>query len=548
MSGSEEMCVTVTIPDGTLRGTKMISKGFTPVEYYSFLGIPYAKPPIGPLRFKEPQPFEPWTGVRDALKEGPSAPQKHFLFSYEMGEEDCLYLNVFTRQLSTQSADLKPVMFYIHAGGFTGGSGDTDVNGPDYLIEEDVVLVTINYRLGALGFLSLENNKLPGNAGLKDQVLALEWVQRNIACFGGDPNKVTLMGRSAGAASVEYHLLSPLSKGLFHRAILQSGSTMNPWAYEHNPKSFALRLAKHLGYVGDDEDADSLLDFFLKVPAMTLVRSQGEILAEKERLHTSGLPFRPVVEKEGPGRQFITQTPREIIKSGEFTQVPMITGCTSNEGNLQIEIFTVCQEAFDKFNSNPDFLIPLNMQVPDNEKNLVAEEIQKFFFGEKQFCWDTVNQYVEFFGDISFYIGLDVSLQLMLNKISSPVYNYLLSYEHVRSFMKHVAAEKYPDYVVQGVPHGDDFALLFSQSSEFPSGPIPADDQKCMKRMIKLWTTFAKTGNPNYNGIETKWEPTTSTKLQYYDLGKKFKMVPGRIHERRIEFWAELFNKYKSSY
>uniref|UniRef100_A0A1B6CDB8 Carboxylic ester hydrolase n=1 Tax=Clastoptera arizonana TaxID=38151 RepID=A0A1B6CDB8_9HEMI len=496
----------------------------------------------------EPKPVEPWTGVRDALKEGPSAPQKHFLFSYEMGEEDCLYLNVFTKQLSTQSADLKPVLFYIHAGGFTGGSGDREVYGPDYLIEEDVVLVTINYRLGALGFLSLENSKLPGNAGLKDQVLALEWVQRNIVCFGGDPSKVTLMGISAGAASVEYHLLSPLSKGLFHAAILQSGSVMNPWAYEHSPKTFALRLANHLGYDGEEEDEDSLLDFFLKIPAMTLVRSQKEILTEKERLHTSGMTFRPVVEKEGPGRQFITKTPREILNSGEFTQVPIITGCTNNEGNLQLEIIPVCQEEFDRFNGNPDFLIPLNMQVPDEDRDLVAEKIRNYFFGDKKYCWDTVNQYVEYFGDIVFYIGLDVSLQLMLDKIRAPVYKYLLSHEHARSYMKDVTAKKYPSYVVQGVPHGDDLALFFSQSSDFPSGPIIPEDEKCMKALIKLWTTFAKTGNPNYDGIETKWEPTTSTKLQYYDLGKKFKMVPGRIHERRIEFWAELFNKYKSSY
>lgn len=140
--------------------------------------------------------------------------------------EDCLYLNIHTPQISTPNLKL-PVMAYIHGGGFTYGSGNVESVGPDFLVPRGVILVTINYRLGALGFLSLQTPECPGNNGLKDQNLALRWIQKNISAFGGNPDNVTLFGESAGSVSVHYHLLSKLSRGLFHRAITQSGTATN---------------------------------------------------------------------------------------------------------------------------------------------------------------------------------------------------------------------------------------------------------------------------------------------------------------------------------
>ncbi|GBP60488.1 Esterase B1 [Eumeta japonica] len=188
----------VHVEQGWLEGERapLVTKdGF----YNCFKGIPYAAPPIGKLHFKAPQSPILWKG-----------------------NEDCLYLNVYTPELTPKHP--LPLMFFIHSGGYKCGSGNTDNYGPDFLVKEEVVLVTINYRVEVLGFLCLENKDVPGNAEMKDQVAALRWVQKNISNFGGDPNNVTIFGESAGGGSVGWHILSPMSKGLFQRAILMSGS------------------------------------------------------------------------------------------------------------------------------------------------------------------------------------------------------------------------------------------------------------------------------------------------------------------------------------
>ncbi|KDR15588.1 hypothetical protein L798_10533, partial [Zootermopsis nevadensis] len=156
---------------------------------------------------------EPWTGTYDATVQGSHCPQQDLMSGKFTGSEDCLFLNVFTKKLPEASEELKAVMVWIHGGCYKGGSSSPVVYGPDHILAEDVVLVTINYRLGLLGFLSLIEAGIPGNNGMKDQVLALRWVQRNIEHFGGDPGRVTIFGESAGGASVHFHLLSPMSRG-----------------------------------------------------------------------------------------------------------------------------------------------------------------------------------------------------------------------------------------------------------------------------------------------------------------------------------------------
>nr|CAD7416654.1 unnamed protein product [Timema poppensis] len=207
---------TVTVAQGTLRGQSVTSSyGLT---YNSYLGIPYAQPPVGDLRFKAPQDPVAWEGTRDATTFGSSCVQDSV-----SGSEDCLYLNVYTPQNPSSAANL-PVMVYIHGGAFVSGSGSDTNNKPEYFLEQGIVAVYINYRLNIFGFLSLEGTDVSGNAGLKDQVAALRWVKNNIASFGGDPNSVTIVGESAGGASIHYQVLSPMSQGVRCRtSMLVSG-------------------------------------------------------------------------------------------------------------------------------------------------------------------------------------------------------------------------------------------------------------------------------------------------------------------------------------
>lgn len=185
---------------GQLRGIEERTRT-TDERYFSWKGIPYAEPPVGPLRFNDPVPHRGWTGVRDASSHGPNCATIG-LISDKLGDEDCLFLNVFTQSV----IDKRPVMVWVHGGGFIIGSGDDDRHGPEFYVTEDVVYVTLNYRLGILGFLSTGDRHAPGNYGLKDVVLALQWVKRNIINFGGDPDNITLFGQSAGGVAVHCEL------------------------------------------------------------------------------------------------------------------------------------------------------------------------------------------------------------------------------------------------------------------------------------------------------------------------------------------------------
>ncbi|XP_063242539.1 LOW QUALITY PROTEIN: liver carboxylesterase-like [Bacillus rossius redtenbacheri] len=244
--------VTVDITQGRLRGRKVISSS-NGITYYSFQSIPYAKQPIGPLRFKPPEEPERWAATRDATAEGAVAPQVDMFSRQLAGDEDCLFLNVYTARRPATTAPLA-VMVWIHGGSFLTGSGNTGAYAPDHLVAEDVVLVTLNCRLGALGFLYLDGADVTGNNGLRDQVMALKWVRHNIAHFGGDPGNVTIFGQSAGGASVQYLVLSPLAAGLFHRAIAQSGTALiDACNTPHDVATRrALRLAGVLGCASED--------------------------------------------------------------------------------------------------------------------------------------------------------------------------------------------------------------------------------------------------------------------------------------------------------
>lgn len=250
----QEERVTINTKNGALRGRYLPFKTGIAGGYYSFQGIKYGKAPVGNRRFKAPLPETPWKGVKPAVREGASCPHRNMILENYKGNEDCLYLNVYTPKLPDTDGNKPklPVMFWIHGGGFQFGNGNAFLYGPDYLIPENILIVTINYRLGALGFLNTGTSDAPGNAGLKDQVLALKWVRDNIEAFGGDPNEVTIAGQSAGSASVHYLLLSPTTKGLFKRAIAQSGVSINPWAITDIPRERAFLLGKALNYHTND--------------------------------------------------------------------------------------------------------------------------------------------------------------------------------------------------------------------------------------------------------------------------------------------------------
>ncbi len=228
----------VHIDDGGIEGTVMTSR--LGVNFNAFLRIPYAEPPMGNLRFLAPVRKDRWTGIWNATYWSPICVQNNPSSADEMSE-DCLYMNVFSKNLNASM----PVIVYIHGGSFAWGDARSQA-GPEYLMDRDVVLVSFNYRLGALGFMSVGTKEIPGNAAMKDMALVLQWVNRNIVKFGGNPSKVTLVGWSAGALAVHALMLSPMVDGLFHRVVAISESLAGLRSLPHDYLSLAVRYGERL--------------------------------------------------------------------------------------------------------------------------------------------------------------------------------------------------------------------------------------------------------------------------------------------------------------
>ena len=294
-----------------------------------FLGVPFATPPTGKLKLKPPQPPVAWKPkVLNATKNGNICWQskmfefhiKKFssVFTYS---EDCLYLNVFSPNVTLSL----PVMVYVHGGGYEIGEALSSPG--DMLALHGVVVVTIQYRLGPLGFLTTGDSAAPGNLGMLDQVQALKWVQENIKDFGGDPNKVTIFGVSAGGSSVSLHLLSPLSKGLFHQVIAESGVDLSPFATQ--PVSFGLRFAKELAQKLDctSNNHETMVACIREKKGEDIQKAADSIFHG----FTDYVRWAPVVDNH-----FLLDTPQNLRKKGEFQKLKLMISFTSQEGGSSL--------------------------------------------------------------------------------------------------------------------------------------------------------------------------------------------------------------------
>jgi para-nitrobenzyl esterase len=313
------MSATAETTHGRLRGVEHAA-------HVAFRGIPYARPPLGALRFTPPRPPEPWAGVRDASDFGRACPQPpSVLPGMAPGpqDEDCLYLNVYAPREPGRG---RPVMVWIHGGGFTGGSAAQAIyDGGRLASRGDVVVVTVNYRLGPLGFLHLPAagaacDDAASNPGILDQIAALAWVRDNAAAFGGDPANVTIFGESAGGMSVATLLASPLARGLFHRAIAQSGAGQATQDRDAAART-AHRLLAELG-LGPHE-ASRLRD----VPAMTLIEASARTTLAIQR--AAFLVFAPMLDES-----VLPVHPEAAARAGDTRDVPLLVGTTLDEWRL----------------------------------------------------------------------------------------------------------------------------------------------------------------------------------------------------------------------
>ncbi|BES89328.1 esterase [Nesidiocoris tenuis] len=487
----------VTLTLGKIRGTT--KETISGRKFYSFESVPYANPPIGKNRFMQSVPVDPWLGVLNATHSDIMCLQTLQLdlvpTKIKLGTEDCLYLNIYTPKLPSELPDgkLLDVIFYIHGGAFTSGAGA--IYGPTYLLDRDVVYVNINYRLDVLGFLSLEDDIVPGNNGLKDQNLALKWVNQHISAFGGDPNKITIVGMSAGAGSVHFHVLSPQSKGLFQKAIASSGVAMNPWAFAKAPRENGLALAKIVGCPTNDSK--------LAVECMRSRHAEDLIFAVGQLKKWRSLPltiFAPVIEQPGPNA-FIDRPPHDLVVSQSGSDVPLLLTVADDEGYLFTIGMISNEKASKEIDESWDKLAPIifDLREVEPEKAIkVAHAIREHYMGNKTMKENPAG-FTKAFSDRYFVAGIQKAAKLHAKYQTKPVYGYRFAFPAPPGYLWAQSKDKYP-YKGGKAFHGEDNAYVFNSFYLAPIKLFP-DALAMSKTMIDYWMKFIT------EGTVSSWQP-----------------------------------------
>jgi len=442
----------------------------------TWLGIPYAAPPVGDLRWRAPQAVLPWTGVRPATSFAKACRQTATWITFPESE-DCLYLNVWA-PAAPKGKEL-PVMVWIHGGGYYGGTAEQPLYDGVHMARHGVILVTLNYRLGVFGFFShpelAAEGKVDGNQGVLDQVAALRWVKRNIAAFGGDPHRVTIFGESAGSASVSVLETSPLGKGLFQRAIAESGTmAIDPRETGRLDKSAAEAKGVALGQA-------------LNAPH----------LADLRKLDTETVIAQPWGPHLVIDDYLIPTDMTTAYQAGEPSRVPLLLGWNADEGKdlageaLAHEDLTVARY--------PELAARLIGHTPsqallDAYPVKSDADVRPMLFKVMNDAW-------------SWHMFTWAKLHTASH--SGPVYAY--------DFVHIPAAPKTPCGYGCGAGHGAEIPYVYDQLAQDPR-TWSADDYRVAERMVTYWTNFAKTGNPNSEGLPV-WKTFDGSDASVIRLG-----------------------------
>nr|AIY68367.1 esterase [Leptinotarsa decemlineata] len=496
------------------------------------------KPPVGELRFQEPQPVEKWTGLLNTTDKKKISHQFNPPFSEDPRQtEDCLVLNVYTPvKPSKCEGETLPVLVWIHGGIFYNGNAGREVFGPDYFINEDIIVVTMNYRFGPFGFLSTEDSVIPANAGLKDQQLALKWVQNNIGVFGGDPSKVTIMGQGYGGFSVGYQILDKKSEGLFRGGIIQSGSPLTCFALQKYPKYVTYELGSRISKEIDHTKSSKQLLEVLQSASPEDIKKNAlfELPADKLNCmkHSSGA-WSPAKEDESFENALVTGMNHENIKNGNSNKIPLLIGINSEEV-LTFGIVGL-DSLGEMYDDNITTMITGNLNIKDENKKPAATKLKDLYTNGN--LKDDIPAVISYGSDTIF--TTPIARHAYLQSKYTDVYFYQFSYKGKLGQMEitYKGAE--------GVGHAEELKYLFRDSSNADLNKFPEEDVKTHQRMIDLWTQFIKYMNPTKNPSELtnnlSWPKVTQENFAYLDINSDLTVAVG---PKKYKDFSEIYAEY----
>ncbi|XP_026326617.1 juvenile hormone esterase-like [Hyposmocoma kahamanoa] len=498
-------------------------------DYSMFLGIPFGvvdeTNPFGPST-----PYPKFENTFEAYDDSAICPQIEEFNNTLVGSLDCLHLNIYVPKSAT-SQNRVPVLVWIYGGGFSIGFSGRYLYGPKFLVKNDIILVTINYRLGPYGFMCLGTPEVPGNQGLKDQLLALRWINNNIESFGGDVNKITIMGESAGGISVDLHLYSA-QETLFKSVILQSGTAFLPGTLTEPKPELSLKLSENLGFTTDD--VSEALTFLSSIDPHLIIASASTV----DR-------FWPCIENQFDNTEtFITDYPvnMEIPK---VRNMPILIGFNDNEmithyANRDTEFFEMHNGIFAErlnsgFNFDADTLLEMEMFV------------RHFYIGDEKITEELKFVLADMLSDFGYNYPTVRSIANYIKNRASNIYHYVFSYNGGRNFVK-----RKNNVTIGGAAHADEIGYLFDVS--FWHEKPELHDQLILDRMTTMWANFVKYSNPTPQITEllpVRWEPINEGSPYYYlDINSELKLERRPFHNR-MAFWELFYNlnkKYVTGY
>lgn len=507
----------VNTTEGIVEGSRAVDG-----DYFAFYGVPYAGPTSGPNRFKMPIPPKPYPGVLRATDSNIfcAQPSSRGL----IGVEDCLTLSIFTRNITSP----KPVIVFLNSDEYT----NTNNQPMSYkrLVEQNIVFVTMNFRLSIFGFLCLGVQEPPGNAGLRDVLQGLKWIKSNIASFGGDPNNVILMGHASGGALVDLLTLSPQIENLAHKAIVLSGSALAPWAVAYDPVGYANLLGTKLEY---DHKTPQVL-------AQRLINTDINVLhtALNDFKFFNNTPlFAPCVEnpKLSPNHTVLGDAPINILRSGNYVQIPVIYGYTNKEGTMRAEEadfgnwLSLMQTNFTSF-------LQVDLKLANN-KTAVAASIRDFYFGSSVISMETIEDFLDYQGDTLVLVSTIRAAKERALTSKSEV--KLVEFAYLGTLNSNWIHNQVP---LSGAAHGAFLNYLFGYDLR------PADDA-VSRTFVERVRAFA------YNLSNNTWSAITKDATNYLYYGGNGAPTANNTsiyveeprfnpHVQRMSFWNNLYEKF----
>jgi acetylcholinesterase len=505
---------------------------------HTFKGIRYGQPPTGNLRFRQAVPPTPWNEVYQAWDYGNSCPQLSVVLNRVQGNEDCLFLNIAA---PTNIRSRLPVVVSIHGGGLQFGNGGISFLGPELINQENVIFVSFNYRLNVFGFLNTNDVNSPGNYGIKDMISVLRWVQNNIEFFGGNPSDVSVIGRSGGAVGVHALVVSPAASGLFHRALSQSGSLFNTWAFNRNPARSVQMLVQNLGLqVSNNVD---LLNQLRQASVERLLRASDPTFNTSPLLFEES-NFLPSLDVAVPTEPRIFPAPISfLVRNGNINQVPYMIGFNSLESLYSIRDILADPTILERFNQNPNLLIPPEWNLAPNSPEAleVIDAFRSLYFnGSTVITTDMALQWAEFSSDREFIFG--ISKQARLHRLRQSIYYFQFSYSGALSFVQ----RGFGLSQIPAASHTDDAFYLFRLNLGV-TPVVPGDEAfTIQRRYVRMWTNFFKFSNPTPSVLDplitTSW-PQMARNDEFMDIGSSLTpdIHPNRM---RMDVWHNFDQRF----